>query len=231
MRNWIFSALSLFCFACNGPAPPNSVAVSKAEAYHRQHPLDESGKYFLLDTLGYPGNHPTGPDGKLQPEPVRDWTYITQNRDTVTNRDLAGKVYVADFFFTSCSTICPTVKGQMSRIYERFKDNPDFRLVSFTIDPKRDTPEAMKEYAEKLDIYEHDVWWFLYGDRFFTYELDADYLSIAEEAPGTKDGFDHTGYVVLVDREGFVRGYGSGLKDDEIDHLMENIELLLAKEG
>lgn len=221
--------LSLFfLFACQ-QAPPNTIALDKAESYHRQHPMDPSGRYFLLDSLGYPGSFPEDEDGKTQAKAVRDWAYITQLGDTVTNKDLLGQVYVVDFFFTSCPTICPSVKAQMLRIYERFADRKDFKLVSFTIDPKRDTPEEMKNFAEKIGIQEHNRWWFLWGDRFFTYELDADYLSIAEENPDAPGGFDHSGYIVLVDRKGFVRAYGSGLKTEEVDHLMENIELLLAK--
>ncbi len=218
----------LFLISCQ-QTPPNSIALDKAASHHRQHPIDPSGKYFLLDSLGYLGNFPEDENGKSLPQPVRDWRYVTQLGDTVTNKDLLGQVYVVDFFFTSCPTICPTVKAQMLRIYERFADRKDFKLVSFTIDPKRDTPEAMKAFAEKIGIQAHDRWWFLWGDRFVTYELDADYLSIAEENPDAPGGFDHSGYIVLVDRAGYVRAYGSGLKTEEVDHLMENIELLLSK--
>ncbi len=227
MLNRFFSLLPLLLLLGCESDPPNMIAIDKAASYHRQHPLDASGRYFLLDSLGYLGNFPTDENGQLQPSPVRDWSYITQLGDTLTNKDLLGQVYVVDFFFTSCPTICPTVKAQMLRIYERFADRQDFKLVSFTIDPKRDTPEAMKSYAEKIGIQDHNRWWFLWGDRFLTYDLDADYLSIAEENPDAPGGFDHSGYVVLVDRAGYVRAYGSGLKTEEIDHLMENISRLL----
>lgn len=225
----IIAFLNLFFLLACQQAPPNAVALDKAESHHRQHPIDPSGKYFLLDSLGYLGNFPEDENGKLIPQAVRDWTYVTQLGDTVTNKDLLGQVYVVDFFFTSCPTICPAVKAQMLRIYERFANREDFKLVSFTIDPKRDTPEEMKIFAEKIGIQEHDRWWFLWGDRFFTYELDADYLSIAEENKDAPGGFDHSGYIVLVDRAGYVRAYGSGLKPEEVDHLMDNIDLLLTK--
>lgn len=227
LRHATFLSL-LFLVSCQ-QAPPNAVALDKAAPHHRQHPTDPTGKYFLLDSLSYLGNFPEDENGKPLPQPVRDWRYVTQLGDTVTNKDLLGQVYVVDFFFTSCPTICPTVKAQMLRIYERFADRENFKLVSFTIDPKRDTPEAMKAFAEKIGVQEHDRWWFLWGDRFFTYELDADYLSIAEENPDAPGGFDHSGYIVLVDSAGYVRAYGSGLKTEEVDHLMENIELLLSK--
>ena len=228
MRYLVYFLFLTLVVSC-GNQPPNSVSVGKSESFHRHHPMSADQKYFLLDSLAYPGNHPRDNDGNLLPNPVRDWTYTTQLLDTVTNKDLAGQVYVADFFFTSCPTICPTVKAQMLRIYERFGARPDFKLVSFTVDPKRDTPEVMRTYADNLGVTDQQEWWYLYGDRFFTYELDADYLSIAEENSDAPGGFDHTGYVVLVDQQGFVRSYASGLQADEIDHLMEDIELLLAK--
>ncbi|MEM6768965.1 MAG: SCO family protein, partial [Bacteroidota bacterium] len=140
---------------------------------------------------------------------------------------LKGKVYVADFFFTSCPTICPRVKRQMRRLEEKFGNNPDFALVSFSVDPKRDTPERMKEYAEKLEITDHDRWRFIYGDMFEIHDLDADYLSIAEENASAPGGFDHSGYVVLVDRDGYVRSYANGTKENEVTFLMDDIELLL----
>lgn len=219
-----FSIL-LLCFALYG-CGPSGVTPETAEAYHRHHPLSDAGVY-IMDSLGFPGNQPTDENGELAPEPVRDWTYVNQDRDTVTNKDLLGTVYVVDFFFTSCPTICPTVKSNMLRIHERFGDRDDFKLVSFTIDPKRDTPEEMKSYAQKLGVSDTKDWWYLYGDKLETYELDADYLSVAEENPNAPGGFDHSGYIILVDKKGYVRAYASGLQTDEVDHLMEDIELLL----
>ncbi|MEL6140639.1 MAG: SCO family protein [Bacteroidota bacterium] len=226
MRMLLFICL-LAVVACTPAGPPNSVHRTKAESFHRHHPMDESQNFFLLDTLGFLGQFEVDTDGKPVPRPVRDWTYVTQLGDTVSNNSLAGKVYVADFFFTSCPSICPKVKSEMMRIYERFAGEDNFRMVSFTLDPKRDTPAVMKTYAENLGVTDHNRWWFLYGDRFKTYELDADYLSIGEENPDAPGGFDHTPYVILVDQNGFVRSYGSGLEAAEIDHLMENITLLL----
>lgn len=214
--------LLLSLFGCG----PDGITPENAESYHRHHPLSEAGTY-LMDSLGYPGNQPRDAEGNITPQPVRDWTYINQDRDTVTNKDLLGKVYVVDFFFTSCPTICPTVKSNMLRIHKKFGKRDDFRLVSFTIDPKRDTPEEMKSYSAKLGVTNTDEWWYLHGDKLETYDLDADYLSIAEENPNAPGGFDHSGYVVLVDKKGYVRAYASGLQSEEIDHLMGDIELLL----
>lgn len=205
-----------------------TVESSDQHPFYARHPKDpETGK-FLENELGYPGNQPADPvTGEIVPEPIRDWNYVDQLNRPFGSDSLRGKVYVAEFFFTSCPTICPKVKGQMLRLEEAFADEPDFRLVSFTVDPKRDTPEKMKSYAEKLGTKDMDRWRYIYGDKFEISELDADYLSIAEEDPNAPGGFNHSGYIVLVDRKGFVRSYASGLKPEEVDFLMKDIALLL----
>ena len=209
----------------------NGIDLEHAPAYLQHHPVDEEAGVLLVDSLGYPGNHPFDPEtGVVTPEPVRDWQFVDQSGRPFGTADLRGKVYVADFFFTSCPTICPRVKSQMLRIQDRFKDNPDFMLVSFSIDPKRDTPERMTEYARKLGITDMDRWRFINGDKFEIYDLDADYLSVALENPDAEGGFDHSGYILLVDREGYLRAYASGLVEEEVDHLMEDIQLLLNNE-
>lgn len=222
----LFSALIVAC----GTNDTNIELEDNGQpTFYKRHPPDPANPgMHLVDSLGYPGNQPTDPKtGEVMPEPVREWKYVDQLNRPFGSEDLKGKVYVAEFFFTSCPTICPKVKGQMLRLEEKFADNPDFRLVSFTVDPKRDTPERMKEYAEKLGTQDMDRWHYIYGDKFEIYELDADYLSIAEENANAPGGFDHSGYIVLVDRNGFVRSYASGLDSAEVDYLMDDIELLL----
>lgn len=196
--------------------------------YYRRHAQDPKTGEYLIDSLGFPGNHPTDPvTGKIDPQPVRDWQFVDQLNRPVSNKDFLGKVHVAEFFFTSCPTICPRVKGQMLRLEAEFGDHPDFALLSFTVDPKRDTPEKMKAYAEKLGITDMDRWRFVHGDKFDIYELDQDYMSIAEENAAAPGGFDHSGYIVLLDRQGRVRSYASGLDEEEVNYLMKDIELLL----
>lgn len=226
----LFFSFSVLVFAaCGGGDGIISQEDNGQPAFYKRHPPDpENPGMHLVDSLGYPGNQPKDPKtGKIMPEPIRDWEYIDQLNRPFGSEDLKGKVYVAEFFFTSCPTICPRVKGQMLRLEEEFADYPDFRLLSFTVDPKRDTPEVMKEYAEKLGTKDMDRWRYIHGDKFEITELDADYLSIAEENPNAPGGFDHSGYIVLVDREGFVRSYASGLDPGEVDYLMDDIRLLL----
>lgn len=221
-------ALGLTLTACGDHDHAAGVDPEHAQPYHRHHPVDAETGLIMTDSLGFPGNHPTDPaTGELDPQPIRDWTYVDQRGEAFGSDDLRGKVYVADFFFTSCPTICPKVKSQMLRLLAEFGDHPDFALVSFTIDPKRDTPERMLDYARKLGVADDAPWHYIHGDKFEIYDLDQDYLSIAEENAAAPGGFDHSGYIVLVDRAGRVRAYASGLKEEEVTHLMEDIRMLL----
>ena len=220
--------LPLLLAAC-GPTDNAVVEPDELPKFYQRHAKDADGNY-LKDSLTYPGNQPFDPEtGELQPVPVRDWTYTDQLGRAFSNADLRGKVHVVDFFFTSCPTICPKVKAQMLRLEEAFGDHPDFALISFTVDPKRDTPERMKEYAAALGIEDMDRWRYIHGDKYEIYDLDVEYLSIAKEDPNMPGGFDHTGYIVLVDRDGYVRSYASGLDEDEVTFLMDDIQLLLDK--
>ena len=231
MKSWKIAAvliLPVLFVACH--SHEDGIEPEHAPAYLQHHPVDQETGLLLVDSLGYPGNQPFDTEtGEVFPEPVRDWKFVDQSNRPFGSEDLRGKVYVAEFFFTSCPTICPKVKSQMLRLEERFSDEPDFRLVSFSVDPKRDTPERMTEYAHKLGISDLDRWRFLNGDKFEIYDLDEDYLSIAMEDEGAEGGFNHSGYIVLVDREGFVRAYASGLQEEEVTHLMDDIEQLLGQ--
>ena len=228
-RHLLLSLVLPFLTACGDDNHGNAIIDEDGQvAFYRRHAQDADGNY-LKDSLTYPGNQPRDAEGKLQPEPVRNWAFTDQLGRPIANEDLRGKVHVVDFFFTSCPTICPKVKGQMLRLEEEFGNNPNFALLSFTVDPKRDTPERMKEYATKLGIEDMDRWRFIHGDKFEIYDLDAEYLSIAEENANAPGGFDHTGYIVLVDQDGFVRSYANGTDPAEVTYLMDDIRLLLER--
>lgn len=228
--SFLFLLSSFFFFTGCEDTGHASVEKDGQPDFYRRHAQDKATGEYLADSLTYPGNQPVDPvTGEIDPQPVPDWEYVDQMNRPFGNKDLLGKVYVAEFFFTSCPTICPKVKQQMLRLEKEFADEPDFALVSFTVDPKRDTPERMKQYAENLEILDMDRWRFIYGDKFEIAELDQYYLSIAEEDASAPGGFNHSGYIVLVDRQGYVRSYASGLDAVEVDYLMDDIKLLLNK--
>ena len=142
---------------------------------------------------------------KGKPKKIPEFAFLNQDSLLVTNHDLKGKVYVIDFFFTSCPTICPKMTRNMVYLQEKFQSVPDFGMVSFTIDPERDTPKRLKKYAEDYKITDPD-WHLLTGDREDLYDLANRGFNIyAAEEPSVAGGFEHNGFFALIDKEGYIR--------------------------
>ncbi len=165
-------------------------------------------------------------DGQIIEHTVRDFSFINQLGDTVSNSDLVDDIYVVDFFFTSCPSICPKVKKQMLRIYEYTKDNPNFKLLSHTIDPKRDSIAVLKTYADNIGI-DHDRWYFLYGpkDQILTI-ANEDYFIAALEDKNAPGGFDHSGKIILVDKQRRIRGFCDGTDPASVTNFLTTIDRL-----
>ena len=158
---------------------------------------------------------------------IPSFSFINQDSVAVTDKDFDGKIYVADFFFTSCTSICPTMHRNMLKLYEKFKDNPDVKFLSHTIDFKYDTPSRLKKYATKLGV-ERDRWEFVRGSKVSIYTIaKKSYLTAVGEDSQSKDGYMHQGWFVLVDKEKRLRGAYEGTKTEEVEHLMKDIEVLL----
>jgi protein SCO1/2 len=158
---------------------------------------------------------------------IRSFGFTNQQGETVTNLNFQDKIYIVDFFFTSCPTICPRVTAQMLRVYERFKDNSKVLLLSHTIDPKRDTPDYLRNYAQKLGIMDAQKWHFVTGEKDSLYAIANDYFSIAKEDPNAPGGFDHSGRLILVDKARRVRSFCDGTKAEAVDCFMRDVETLL----
>ncbi len=136
---------------------------------------------------------------------VPDFSFFNQDSLLITNNDYKGKVYVVEFFFTTCPTICPLMNKNLVSIQNEFKEFKDFGVASFTINPEYDTPSVLKAYAEKYGIVNLD-WHLLTGDIDAIYQLANKgfyiYAKEQEDAPG---GFEHSGMFALVDKNGFLR--------------------------
>lgn len=157
---------------------------------------------------------------------IGDFRLVNQDSTIVTNESLNGKVYVADFFFTSCRTICPVMKTQMLRVYKAIEDKPDVVLVSHTIDPEYDTVGLLHDYAERLGV-KSSKWHFLTGDKDSIYYLaQTSYFVTAMEDESETDGFIHSGAFMLIDKKGRIRGKYDGTKAEEVDKLIKDIEIL-----
>ncbi len=153
--------------------------------------------------------------------------FLNQDSSWVSDRDYAGKIYVADFFFTSCPTICPKMKTQMLRLYERYANENQLALLSFSIDPDFDQPHVLKAYADRLHI-KSPKWNLVTGAKAKIYELgQKSFMVTAQEDKNEAGGFVHSGAFILVDKQKHVRGIYDGTKEQEVNHLIEDIELLL----
>ncbi|WP_299154497.1 SCO family protein [uncultured Christiangramia sp.] len=142
-------------------------------------------------------------DGERKMAP--QFSFVNQDGDTITNKDYAGKVYVAEFFFTTCPTICPIMNKNLVEIQNEFEDASNFGIASFSIDPEHDTPEVLTEYADKYGITDPD-WNLLTGDREKIYQVANKGFGIyAGEDASEAGGFAHQGWFALVDQEGYIR--------------------------
>jgi protein SCO1 len=166
------------------------------------------------------------PNGDTIYPTIPNFSFTNQNGQTVSNADFENKIYVVDFFFTSCPTICPKVTAQMLRVHDKFKDNTNVLLLSHSIDPKRDSVGRLRDYAGKLGV-SAPKWHFVTGEKDAIYNIADDYFSIAKEDPNAPGGFDHSGRLILVDKLRRVRSFCDGTDAADVDRFMEDIERLL----
>lgn len=158
---------------------------------------------------------------------VADFSFIDQDSSVVTPSTFEGQVYVTDFFFTSCPTICPVMKTQMLRVYEAFQDNDEVAFLSHTIDPEYDTVALLHEYAERLGV-SSDKWHFVTGEKDAIYEMGLkSYMVTALEDDEEPGGFIHSGAFILVDKDKHIRGMYDGTEKEKVDLLIRDIEKLL----
>lgn len=157
------------------------------------------------------------------------FSFVDQYGDTVTDKTVADKIYVADFFFTTCPTICPKMKTQMKRVYERFKGNEAVMILSHTIDPAHDSVAVLKEFAGNLGVTGNQ-WLFLTGPREKIYEIGQDsYMVTAAEDKSAPGGVVHSGAFILIDKDKHVRGIYDGTTEKGVNQLMSDMDKLLAE--
>lgn len=169
--------------------------------------------------------------------PVPEFEFTNQRGETITNANYEGKVYVVDFFFTTCPTICPVMSRNMVKLQDEFFGNPNFGVASFSIDPTFDTPEVLQAYAESYGITNPN-WHLMTGEKIDIHTLANNgfnlYVAQDETAEG---GFEHSGFFALIDQQGNIRSrldeygnpivYYNGTEADQIQILKEDIKQLL----
>jgi protein SCO1/2 len=172
-----------------------------------------TGRKNSLPMLGEPG-HSAG-----------SFSFINQDGKSVTEKSVLNKVTVVEYFFTSCPSICPIMNRNLESTYDKFKNNPDFIILSHTVDPERDSVSVLKTYANRLNV-DTPTWQFLTGDKEELYKTASkDYLLSAEDSGNSN--FIHTQWVALLDRKRRIRGFYDATNKENILKLNSDIEQLL----
>ena len=184
--------------------------------------ISHEQKKSSLPVLGNPGHH------------VADFSFINQDGKVITQNDVKGKIYVVSYFFTTCRGICPKMNEHLTAIAKAFHGNKSVLILSHTVDPVKDTVAALKAYSLRFDA-DPEQWMFLTGDKKQLYDMARySYLINAKDdtAGVTIDkDFIHDNHYMLVDREGRIRGEADGLKTEEVNKMIADInELLREKE-
>jgi protein SCO1/2 len=159
--------------------------------------------------------------------PVPDFQFLDQDSQVISQDHCKDKIRVVDFFFISCPSICPQVQQQMLRIYNSFPEHQELIFLSHSIDVKRDTVGRLREYARQLGLDHTDRWHFLTGDKEQIFSIADDYFNIVVEDESAPGGFDHTGRIVVVDPQGYIRAYANGTNPLAVDTLIQAIQTLL----
>ena len=159
---------------------------------------------------------------------IPEFSFLNQDSIEITEDLFNNSIYIADFFFTSCPSICPIMHRNMLKIYDKYKGDPELMFLSHSIDFIYDTPSVLKNYAAKLGI-SGNQWQFASGNKESVYGIAADYMVFAAEDDKVAGGYEHQGWFILVDKEKRIRGAYDGTDDEQIDQLLKDIPLLLAE--
>jgi len=157
---------------------------------------------------------------------VADFKLINQNGDTITQEDYKDKIYVADFFFTRCMTICPIMTNNIGKLQEVFKNDDDIMFLSHSVTPVMDSVPVLKEYAIKKGVID-GKWNITTGPKKHIYELARkSYFAVLDEGDGGLQDFIHTENFILVDKKRQIRGFYDGTDNADIQRLISDIKIL-----
>ncbi len=169
---------------------------------------------------------------KLPPlNKVHEFHFVRQDGKEITQKDVVGKTYIAEYFFTTCKGICPKMNKNMQKVYNELKNDKNFMVLSHTVDPETDSVPVLKRYADSIGA-SIDNWWFLTGTKENLYKTARESYLLDDPQNSSKnitDQFIHTQFFALVDKEGQVRGIYDGLKKDETEQLVVDCKKLLSE--
>ena len=157
---------------------------------------------------------------------IADFSLVNQNGDTITEQDYKDKIYIADFFFTTCLTICPIMTGNMEYLQEQIMDDPQVLLLSHSVTPEIDSVPRLKEYAMEKGVVD-SKWNLVTGDKKQIYELARkSYLAVKTDGDGGPFDMIHTENFILVDQNKRIRGTYDGTKKEEMERLLADLKIL-----
>ena len=166
---------------------------------------------------------------KEQSHFVSDFELINQNGDTITNKDYENKIYVVDFFFTRCGSICPIMTNNMKKIQDKFLENDNLMLLSISVTPNIDNVETLKKYAKSKGVI-NSKWNIATGNKKHIYELARkSYFAVLKKGDGGLQDFIHTPNFILIDKKKQIRGIYNGTDDIEIKRVINDIKTLQIK--
>ena len=157
---------------------------------------------------------------------IADFKLVNQNGDTITQNTYAGKIYVADFFFTTCPSICPVMTANLAEVQDEFKDDNEVLLLSHSVTPEIDSVAQLKKYAIEKGVIDKK-WNLVTGDKKQIYELARkSYMAVMNDGDGGAYDMIHTENFMLIDKERRIRGYYDGTNREEVQKLIRDIEIL-----
>lgn len=183
-----------------------------------------------LPILGLKHAEPTSAADTL-PDRVPSFRLTNQDGQTITNQTFAGKVYVTDFFFATCPSICPKMQSELLRVYEQFKGDPNVLFLSHTIDPAHDSIPVLRDYAERLGIQNAARWHFATAPHDTVFALARAYMTAAQVDKTVQGGYAHSGTFALIDSQRRIRGVYDGMEKSQVDQLIRDLPVLLKEEA
>lgn len=159
---------------------------------------------------------------------IPDFQFLNQDSVLISQQNFDNKIYVANFFFTHCPSICPTMQRNLLKAYQKYKGNEGIAFLSHSIDFKYDQPHVLKLYSSKLGV-DDDQWQFVTGSKAAIYGISDKYLVFTKEDKNVAGGYDHSGYLVLIDHNKYIRGVYDGTSEEETEKLLSDIDILLAE--
>lgn len=158
---------------------------------------------------------------------IPPFSFINQDGKVITEKNYERKVYIADFFFTTCPSICPKMTSTLGMVQEKLKNEPNFAILSHSIDPEYDNPEILKAYSQKNKA-DNKIWNFVTGDRDEIYDICENYyMAYAKRDSLAEGGYVHSGFLILIDKHKFVRAAYDGTRAELADSIVADVKTLL----